>query len=132
MHQIADMLIRIKNAYLVSHEQVAVPFSKIKFKIATLLCEQGYLAGVERKKKKTKKSEHECLELALAYPAGAPALNDLRLVSRSSRHLYARVKDLKPVRSGQGLGVVSTSQGIMTSKEAHAKKIGGEMLFEIW
>lgn len=132
MHAIADLLVRIKNAYLVSHEKVVAPFSKMRLDVATVLKEQGYLSVIERKKKKTAKSEHEYLELTLSYPDGLPAMTNMRMISRPSRHMYVGVSDLKPVRSGNGVAVISTSQGIMSSKEARAKKIGGEILFEIW
>ena len=132
MHTIADLLIRMKNAYLVSHEKIVAPFSKMRLQVATVLKEQGYLSNIERKKKKTAKSEHEYLELTLSYSDGLPAMTDMRLISRPSRHMYVGVGDLKPVRSGNGVAIISTSQGIMSSKEARAKKIGGEILFEIW
>ncbi len=132
MYPIADMLIRIKNAYLVKEDRVSVPFSKIKLSIAQILKEHGYLTEVERRKHKSKKSEHEYLDLSLRYGDNGPAFNDVRIVSRPSRHLYAKAREMKPVHSGYGIAVVSTPKGIMTSREARKQNVGGEILFEIW
>ena len=132
MDPIADMLIRIKNAQAVKNEQVVMPFSKVKFKIAGILKEAGYVSEIERKKKKAKKSEHEYIQLTLKYQDGQGVLNGLKIISRPSRRIYVKAKEIKPVRSGHGLAVVSTSKGIMNSKEARKFNLGGEMICEIW
>ena len=137
MYPIADMLIRIKNAQAVRHEQVLVPFSKVKFAVAQILQSTGYINSVERVKKParpgtTSKIEHEYLLFTLKYQDGLGALNGVKIISRPSRHMYVSAKEVKPVRSGHGVAVISTSQGIMSSKEAKKQKIGGEILFEIW
>jgi small subunit ribosomal protein S8 len=133
------MLTRIRNAQAVGKEQVLVPFSRMKFRIAELLSVAGYLAGVERRKRKSGRTEHEMLALTLKYvSAGAGeetrmgAISGLRMVSKPSRRIYVGTEELKPVRSGYGLAVVSTSKGVMTSKDARREKVGGELMFEVW
>lgn len=132
MSPIADMLTSIRNAQAVRKERVFVPFSKLKFRIATILATTGYLADVERRTRKTGKSEHEWLDMGLKYDNGLGAISGMRLVSTPSRRLYASVKDLKPVRSGFGFAVLSTPKGIMTSRDARKENVGGEIMFEIW
>lgn len=129
---ISDMLIRIKNAQLVRSDQVSIPFSRVKFKIANILKEAGYISEVERKKKKAKKFEHEYLSLTLKYSDNRPAISDVKAISRPSRRMYIKAKDIRPVRSGHGLAIVSTSKGIMSSKEARKSSLGGELICEVW
>ncbi len=139
MDPIADMLIRITNAQAVHAASVFVPFSTVKFRIAQLLTDAGYLGSVERRKRKARKAELEWLELGLKYlpdgqagDRGLGAISGTRLVSRPSRHLYTKSQDIRPVRSGYGLAVLSTSKGIMSGADARREHLGGEMLFEIW
>ena len=122
MDPIADMLIRIKNAQAVKGEQVIMPCAKVKFRIANILKEAGYISEVERKNKKLKKTEHEYLQLTLKYIDNQGAFSGVKIISRPSRRMYVKAKDIKSVRSGYGLAVVSTSKGIMSSKEA--RKLG--------
>src|SRR3990167_2581160 len=110
MDPISDMLIRIKNAQAVKSEQVVMPFSKVKFRIAHILKDAGYVTEVERKNKKAKKAEHEYLQLTLKYQDNQPALSGVKIISRPSRRMYIKAKDIKPVHSGYGLVIVSTSK----------------------
>lgn len=127
------MLVQINNAQAVGKEQVSVPFSKMKLRIAQILKENGLLGDVERKKKKGRKSELEYLSIALKYGEDKrPAINGFKLISKPSRHMYTGAKEIKSVRSGYGIGVISTSKGVMSSKEAKKQNLGGEMLFEVW
>ena len=135
MSPILDMLAQIKNAQMVQKGQVSVPFSKVKFKIAQVLKEGGFVKEVERRKKKEGKeggSETEYLSIDLKYEDKKGVINGFKIVSKPSRHIYGGVKELKPVRSGYGMAVVSTSKGIMSSKEARKLGVGGEILFEVW
>ena len=132
MDQIAGMLIRIKNAQAVKGEQVVMPFSKVKFKIASILKEAGYISEVERKNKKVKKSEHEYLQLTLKYQDNQGVLSGVKIISRPSRRMYIKAEEIKSVRSGYGLAVISTSKGIMNSREARKLGLGGEIICEVW
>lgn len=132
MDPIADMLTRMTNAQAVRHERVSVPFSNVKFRIAQVLKAAGYLTDVERTMRKARKAEVEFLDLQLRYQDGVGAISGVRLMSRPSRHLYIKSKDIRLVRSGYGLALISTSKGIMTNAEARRERVGGEVLFEIW
>ena len=129
---IADMLIRIKNAQAVGHGEVSIPFSKMKFAIANVLKAAGYVGDVERKKKAYKKSEHEFLVLQLKYHEQMGALSGAKMISRQSRRMYIKADEIKPVRSGHGLAIISTPKGIMDSKTARKEHVGGEIICEIW
>src|SRR3989344_2989901 len=109
------MLVQIKNAQAVGSEQVSVPFSKVKFMIAKLLNEGGFVGDVEKRKKKTVKSEFEYISIILKYDGKNPVISGFKIISKPSRHMYIRAGDIKPVRSGYGLGVISTPRGIMSS-----------------
>ena len=132
MYPIADMLTTIMNAQAVNKESVILPFSKMKFDIANVLKASGYLAGVERKKRKVKKSEQEFISATLKYDEYGSSISGIKIISRPSRRMYIKASQIKPVRSGHGISVVSTPKGVMSSKEARKHKLGGEILFEIW
>ena len=129
---ISDMLIQIKNAQMVSKDQVLIPSSKMKFAMANVLKAAGFLSDVERKTKKIKKTEHDYLLLTLKYEDGQGALQGLKIISKPSRRMYIKGADIRPVRSGYGLAIISTSKGIMSSKDAWKQKLGGEILCEVW
>jgi len=129
---VIDMLIRIKNAQMAKLEHVSVPASKAKIKISEILAQSGYLSNFEKKTKKTGKSEHDYLMLQLKYNNGEEAVSGIKIISKPSRKMYIKAKDIKPVRSGYGISVISTPKGIMSSVEARKQKVGGELLFEIW
>ena len=132
MDIISDMLIRIKNAQMAKAGQVLMPFSRVKFQIAQILKDGGYLSAIERRKRKSRKSELEYLELGLVYHDGEGAIGGIKLLSKPSRHIYVKAQDIQRVRSGYGFAVISTSKGIMNSREARKQNLGGEILFEIW
>ncbi len=129
MDSIGDLLIRIKNAQGAKRQIVEMPFSKVKLAIAKLLAAEGLVEGVERKGIKPK----ERLEIKLKYDQdGRPAITQARRVSKPGKRLYGRAKRLKQVKQGYGLAIISTSRGLMTEKEAKKKKLGGEILCEVW
>jgi len=124
---IADMLVRIKNASMVGASSISLPTSKMKVAIATLLQKEGYVAGTGKSKK------GNMLQVELAYRADrTPVMTGFKRVSKPSRRMYAGTRDIRPVKRGHGLLVLSTPAGVLTGKEAHTKRVGGEMLFEIW
>lgn len=127
MSPIADMLVQIKNAQAVGHEEVVLPFSKMKESIAIVLQREGFLKNVETKKKKMHTAELPFLHLKLSG-----TINGVKLISKPSRRMYSGASDLGKVRSGFGVSVVSTSKGIMTGTEARKVGLGGEVIFEVW
>ncbi len=125
---IADLLIRIKNATMASHEEVVVPHSNLKEAIAKLLMETGYLAGVTRDENRP----HKPLLLKLKYTGRTPAVSQIKLLSTPGRRLYASVKDIPKTLGGFGITIVTTNQGVMTDKQARKANVGGELICQIW
>lgn len=123
-----DLLTKIKNAQQVKKEFTKIPYSKNKERIAEILAENKFVDGFEKKGRSPKK----VLAIKLKYENGEGAITGIKFLSKPSRHLYAGYKDIKLVKSGYGILVISTPKGIMTGKEARKQKVGGEMLFQIW
>lgn len=127
MSPIANMLVQIRNAQSVGHEEVVVPFSKLKQDIAEVLMKAGFLKSVDKKNKKSKKSELPYLYLTLGN-----TISGARLISKPSRRMYTSHDDISKVRNGFGIAVMTTSKGVMTNADARKAGIGGEVMFEIW
>ncbi len=122
---ISDLLVRLQNASRVGHTTVSLPYSQMKHSIAQILHKEGYVGDVSKKQ--------YALNITLKYnAAGTPVITGTKRISKPSRRMYMGVRDVKPVKRGHGLLVLSTPGGIMTGKEAQAKRVGGEALFEIW
>lgn len=126
---ISDLLIRLKNAALVKKESVLLPYSKLKLEVANILKERGYLSAVEKRGRKQAK----LLELSLAWePDGRAKLHGVKRVSKPSRRIYSKAAELKPIKRGFGLAVISTSKGLKADAAARREKLGGEVLLEVW
>jgi small subunit ribosomal protein S8 len=125
---IADMLTRIKNAQAVRHPTVDIPYSKLKYQIANILLKEGFIEKIERKLRKEKK----ILRLTLKYHDKIPAISGMRKISTPGRRMYSPAKKLRSPKGGYGIAIISTSQGLMTDKEARKRKLGGEVICEIW
>jgi len=128
MDPIADMLIRIKNAQAVKHQTVDIPYSKLKMELAKILETEGLIKSVEVQGKKIKKN----IGIELKYQKGEPIAANLRKISKPGCRIYRKKEQIRPVRQGYGISIISTPQGLMTDKEARKRKIGGEVLCEIW
>jgi len=126
---IADMLTRIRNAVLVNKNEVLIPFSKMKFELGKILAQEGFIKGVEKTDEDSIKSG---IKIVLKYHGKEPVINGIKRVSRSGQRVYHGHKDIKKILPSLGVQLVSTSQGIMTNKEAKLKKVGGEILCEIY
>jgi small subunit ribosomal protein S8 len=125
---ISDLLTRIKTASMAGLAATSFDLSNLKLAVAEALKRAGYLKAVTKKGKKLKKT----VEVELVYQDKRPKIQDLERVSKPSRRVYLSAKEIRSVRQGFGLGFYSTSQGIMTDKEARRAKLGGEYLFKIW
>lgn len=125
---ITDMLNQIKNAEAVAKTEVLVPLSKIKNEIASILNKEGFVGEV----KKASKGKIKALKISLKYENGVPAMAGFRRVSRPGQRIYEGHSEIKKVRGGFGISIVSTSKGLMTNKEAKKQKIGGEVICQIW
>lgn len=128
MDPIADMLIKLKNANRAEHETVSVPFSQIKLAILECLVNEGYIKSVTKKTEKT----HPTLEAELAYRDGSPRISDVSRISKPSRRMYMGAKDIRPIKNGFGVIVLSTPKGIMSGVKAKKELVGGEVLFKMW
>lgn len=124
-----DALTRIKNAAARKYERVKVPYSRFDFQILEKLEKQGYLGQVSRKGRGVRR----VIDVKLKYDEqGAPAISGIKFVSRPSRRLYSGYRKVKGSRQGHGHYILSTPQGVLTDEEARKKKVGGQVLFEIW
>lgn len=124
---IADMLTRIRNAQTVGKKTVELPFSKIKFRIAEVLVNEGYLSKAEKKDGKP-----AVLVLSLKYENKKSAIQSLKRESKPGHRKYCKAEDMPRILNDYGVAVVSTSQGIMTNKEARKKSIGGEIICSVY
>ena len=126
---IADMLTRIRNAVAVGHERVVMPASKQKVNIAQILVDEGFIDRYEI----TENGHRSELELVLRYvDRRRPVIEGLKRVSRPGHRVYAGAKELPRVQGGLGVAVVSTSKGLMPDREARKRRLGGEIVCEVW
>ncbi len=126
---IAELTNNIKVSNLAKKEVVSFPYSKYREAILETLKKSGFIKSFEKKGKKIIKT----IDVELAYDEnGAPKIQGVELISRYSRRMYSPADAVRPVRSGYGLLVLTTSQGVMSDREARKAKIGGEVLFKIW
>ncbi|MEK7664699.1 MAG: 30S ribosomal protein S8 [Patescibacteria group bacterium] len=125
---ITDMLNIIRNAKALLKEEILVPFSKIKYEIAGILSKEGFVGEI----KKNIKEKNKEIKIFLKYENGVSAISGLKRVSKPGQRIYSKSSELKRVRGGYGISIVSTPKGLMTNKEARKQKLGGEILLEIW
>lgn len=123
-----NLLIQLKNAQAVKKENVKIPYSKMDEGVLKILTANNYVESFEKKGQKFKKY----FDVKLKYVENEGVINGIKLISKPSCRIYVGFKDIKPVKRGYGLMVVSTSKGIMSGKEAQKEKVGGVALFKIW
>lgn len=131
---IADMLTRIRNALMAGHSTVSLPHSKLKTAIAQILKDEGFIEDYAVAA--TDGSPQPTLRLTLRYVGvrreKRPVINGLQRVSTPGRRVYARKRDIPWVRSGMGVAILSTPQGVMTGSRARQLGLGGEVLCTVW
>jgi len=126
---IADMLTRIRNAVRVERPHVDMPLSKVKRGLAEVLKREGYIWDWEEVENKPANN----LRIHLKYgPNGERVIRRIRRVSKPGRRVYSGAAQLKPILGGLGISVISTSRGVVSDREARQRKLGGEVLCEIW
>ncbi len=126
---IADLLTRIRNGVHARKQTVEIPMSKIKLEIVKILEQEGYLTGHEI----TTESKFPSLKIHIKYDARRkPVLQKLSRVSKPGLRVYRANDELRPIRSGLATRIMTTSQGVMTDREARKRRIGGEVLCEVW
>ncbi|MCF8068620.1 MAG: 30S ribosomal protein S8 [Desulfobacterales bacterium] len=126
---VADMLTRIRNGAKARFNSVDIPASKLKIDIAEVLKSEGYI----KNHKFIKDDKQGILRVYLKYDADNQcAMYQLTRVSKPSRRVYVKGREIKPVLSGTGIAILSTSRGVMTDKRARKENVGGEVLCNIW
>ncbi len=126
---IADMLTRIRNAQAAGHAQVEIPHSKMKLAIARVLQNEGFVAKIEEDVDDNNK---KIIRIILKYYNKKPVISGIRRVSKSSCRVYAGAKEIPRVRGRFGLTILSTTEGILSGREARRKNVGGEVLCYVW
>lgn len=125
---IADMFVRIQNGYRARRPAVSIPYSRMKERIAAVLAERSFITGADKKGRRVRKF----IEVTLRYEGDRPAMRGFRRVSKPSRRLYFGARDIRPVRQGSGLLIVSTPQGVLSGEDAMKARVGGEAVAEVW
>ena len=127
--RVSNLIIKIKNAGVAKQSVITFPYSKFTEAILNILQKEGYIKSFAKKGKKIIKT----VDIELAYEEdGTPKVQEAERVSKLSKRAYKGADEIRSVRSGYGLLVLSTSKGVMSGYEAKKQKIGGEVLFKLW
>ena len=131
---ISDMLTRIRNASAVKKDEAVLPFSKLKFEVAKVLKNNGYIKEVEKisASKSREANGFDELRIELKYQDDKSVITKLRKISKPGRRVYVSKDNLPYVLNNFGIAIISTPQGLMTNKEARKKGVGGEVLCEVY
>ena len=125
---IADMLTRIRNANQMRYKEVEVPASKMKNEIARILKSEGFIVDYKVKKNNIQ----DILVLSLKYVDKERVITGLKRISKPGLRVYVKAEEVPSVLNGLGIAIISTSQGVMTDKEARKNSLGGEVLAYVW
>lgn len=126
---IADLLTRIRNANMVRHEKLEIPASNIKKDIAEILKREGFVRDVEY----IEDNKQGIIRIFLKYGSNNErVITGLKRISKPGLRVYAKANEVPKVLNGLGIALVSTSQGVLSDKEARAKQVGGEVLAYVW
>ena len=126
---VADFLARIRNAIKARHQKVDVPASKLKFEIARILKEEGYIANF----KAVEEEGHKLVRVQLKYGTdNEAAISNLARISRPGCRVYVGRNEIPRVLGGMGINILTTPRGVMTGRQARKEGVGGEILCEIW
>jgi small subunit ribosomal protein S8 len=126
---IADMLTRIRNANMVRHEKLEIPASKLKREIAEILKREGFVRDVEF----VEDNKQGILRIFLKYGVNNErVITGLKKISKPGLRVYAKANEVPRVLNGLGIAIVSTSNGVITDKEARQKQVGGEVIAYVW
>ncbi len=125
---IADLFTRIRNAQAAGLSDLEMPYSEFKMKLARLLAGRGFLAEAEKKGSGPQKR----LRLVLAYREGQPAIREITRISKPGQRIYVSADEIRPVKRGRGITIVSTSKGLLTGHDAQQQGVGGELIGKVW
>jgi len=124
MDPIADMLTVIKNGYMANKHEVIVPYSKFKFAVAKVLEKEKFVGKIDK--------SDATLKIALLYENQQPKLTQVNKISKLGLRIYVRSKNIKKVKGGIGIVIISTPKGILTGDEAKKLNLGGEVICQVW
>src|SRR5213083_149065 len=128
---IADMLTRLRNANIAFHDEVLMPSSKQKEALAKILVSEGYIVGFEVENDSSRPGRQ--LKITLKYsPDRERTISGLKRVSKPGLRVYSKADGVPRVLGGMGIAILSTNQGLMTDREARRRKVGGEVLCQVW
>ena len=126
---IADMLTRVRNAIQARHPKVDVPASRLKTEIARILKEEGYIANYKVAEEGVKRT----IKIYLKYATdNSPVISAIERVSRPGCRVYVGQSEIPRVLGGLGINILTTPRGVMTGREAHKERVGGEILCRVW
>ena len=126
--QIADLITRIRNAVQVGKTEILVPTSKLKVAVSEILVKNGFLASCDVQEGEPR----GLLHVVINEPGTVAKINEITKVSKPGRRVYCGADELPTVKSGRGTLILSTSKGLMTSREAKKNRLGGEVLVKVW
>lgn len=126
---IGDLIARIKNAAARGRSKVLTPASKMRARLLDVLADEGYIRGYQLVQKPGAFPE---FEVELKYFDGAPVIVEIARISKPGRRVYSSIKDLKPVKNGLGISILSTPRGVMSDTEARAQNVGGEVICQVF
>jgi small subunit ribosomal protein S8 len=126
---IADMLARIRNAYMAKHKNITLPHSKIKSEILKVLVKEGYLISSQET---NNQDGHKILEVELKYFEGKPVISQINRISKPGRRVYSSIRKLPYVYNGLGINILSTPKGVMSDTQARKLSLGGEVICQLF
>ena len=126
---IGDMIARIKNAAERKRSKVSTPASRLRGRVLDVLQDEGYIRGYAQVERP---GEHPEFEIELKYYDGLPVIAEISRVSKPGRRVYSSIDDLKPVKNGLGISILSTSKGVMSDTVAREQNVGGEVLCRVY
>jgi small subunit ribosomal protein S8 len=122
---IGDLITRIRNAQMRGRSKLTTPASTLRTRVLQVLKDEGYIRDFEN-------DGHKEIEIELKYFEGAPAIHEIQRVSKPGRRVYSSIKDLRLVRNGLGISIISTPKGVMSDAAARDANVGGEVLCEVY
>ena len=125
---LGDMITRIRNAQLRGRDKVTTPSSRLRARVLDVLQGEGFI----RSYAEVEKEGHRELEIELKYFEGAPVISEIQRVSKPGRRVYSSIRDLRLVRNGLGISILSTPKGVMSDSDARAQNVGGEVLCTVF
>ena len=125
---IGDLISRIRNAQLRGRSKLTSPASTLRTRVLNVLKDEGYI----RDFREIENGGHKEIEIELKYFEGSPAIHEIQRVSKPGRRVYSSIKDLRLVRNGLGISIISTPKGVMSDNAAREANVGGEIICEVY